>query len=109
MWFTITPPKAIILAGTLSFQGIDNASHYWLTPDQPRYYENYTGTGNALKLTHPRVLQMVHGFARYWVEHCHVDGFRFDLATALGRGPNGFDPASGFFGGGARRTLFWHA
>jgi len=85
------------LGPTLSFKGIDNASYYWLTPDQPRYYENFTGTGNALRLTHPRVLQMVMDSLRYWVEHCHVDGFRFDLATTLGRGPNGFDPASGFF------------
>ena len=79
------------LGPTLCFRGIDNASYYWLTPDQPRYYENFTGSGNALKLTHPRVLQMVMDSLRYWVEACHVDGFRFDLATTLGRGPGGFD------------------
>ncbi len=50
-------------------------------PDKPRYYENFTGTGNALKLAHPRVLQMVMDSLRYWVEVFHVDGFRFDLAT----------------------------
>ena len=49
-------------------------------PDTPRFYENYTGTGNALKLAHPRVLQMVMDSLRYWVEVFHVDGFRFDLA-----------------------------
>ncbi len=85
------------LGPTLSFKGIDNASYYWLKPDQPRYYDDFTGTGNSLNLTHPRVLQMVMDSLRYWVEHCHVDGFRFDLATTLGRGPNGFDPHSGFF------------
>ena len=81
---------------TLSFRGIDNVSYYWLTPDDGRYYENFTGTGNALNLTHPRVLQMVMDSLRYWVEECHVDGFRFDLATTLARGPNGFDPHAGF-------------
>jgi glycogen operon protein len=85
------------LGPTLSFRGIDNASYYWLKPDQPRHYENFTGTGNALNLTHPRVLQMVMDSLRYWVEQGHVDGFRFDLATTLGRGPNGFDPHVGFF------------
>jgi isoamylase len=85
------------LGPTLSFKGIDNACYYWLKADEPRYYENYTGTGNALDLTHPRVLQMVMDSLRYWVESCHVDGFRFDLATTLGRGPDGFDARSPFF------------
>ncbi len=85
------------LGPTLSFKGIDNASYYWLVPGQPRYYENFTGCGNALNLTHPRVLQMVMDSLRYWVEACHVDGFRFDLATTLGRGANGFDLRSPFF------------
>ena len=66
-------------------------------PDQPRYYDDFTGCGNALNLTHPRVLQMVMDSLRYWVEICHVDGFRFDLATTLGRGPNGFDRGAAFF------------
>ncbi|WP_439815443.1 glycogen debranching protein GlgX [Zavarzinia sp. CC-PAN008] len=82
---------------TLSFKGIDNASYYWLTPDNPRYYENYTGCGNALNLSHPRVLQMVMDSLRYWAETCHVDGFRFDLATTLARGPNGFEQNHPFF------------
>jgi glycogen operon protein len=85
------------LGPTLSFRGIDNASYYWLRKDEPRYYENFNGTGNALNLRHPRVLQMVMDSLRYWVEVGHVDGFRFDLATALGRGPNGFDPGHPFF------------
>jgi isoamylase len=84
------------LGPTLCYRGIDNASYYWLTPDQPRYYENFTGTGNALKLAHPRVLQMVMDSLRLWVEAFHVDGFRFDLATTLGRNP-GFDSNAPFF------------
>ncbi|MFL9824505.1 glycogen debranching protein GlgX [Rhodoplanes sp. SY1] len=85
------------LGPTLSFRGIDNASYYWLRSNAPRYYEDFTGCGNSLNLTHPRVLQMVMDSLRYWVEQCHVDGFRFDLATTLGREPHGFDPTSGFF------------
>jgi glycogen operon protein len=85
------------LGPTLSFRGIDNTSYYWLLPDQPRYYDNFTGTGNALNLTHPRVLQLVMDSLRYWVEACHVDGFRFDLATTLARTPTGFDRNAPFF------------
>ena len=85
------------LGPTLSFRGIDNTSYYWLLPDEPRYYDDFTGCGNSLNLTHPRVLQMVMDSLRYWVEVCHVDGFRFDLATTLGRGPNGFDRGAAFF------------
>jgi isoamylase len=86
------------LGPTLSFRGIDNASYYWLKPDSPRHYDDFTGTGNALNLTHPRVLQMVMDSLRYWVSTCHVDGFRFDLASTLARGSNGFDARSAFFG-----------
>jgi glycogen operon protein len=85
------------LGPTLSFRGIDNSSYYWLLPNQPRYYDDFTGCGNALNLTHPRVLQLVMDSLRYWVEVCHVDGFRFDLASTLARGPNGFDRGSAFF------------
>ncbi len=85
------------LGPTLSFRGIDNASYYRLQSDNPRYYVNDTGCGNTLDLTHPRVLQMVMDSLRYWVEVMHVDGFRFDLATVLGRESEGFDPYSGFF------------
>ena len=85
------------LGPTLSFRGIDNTSYYWLSKEQPRYYENFSGTGNALNLTHPRVLQLVMDSLRYWVEIGQVDGFRFDLATTLGRGQHGFDPAAALF------------
>jgi len=81
---------------TLSFRGIDNASYYRLMPDEPRYYINDTGTGNTLNLSHPRVLQMVTDSLRYWVTEMNVDGFRFDLATILGREPHGFDEGGGF-------------
>ena len=84
------------LGPTLSYRGIDNASYYWLTPDDARYYENYTGTGNALKIAHPRVLQMVMDSLRRWVEIYHVDGFRFDLASTLGRLPE-FNREAPFF------------
>jgi len=69
---------------TLSFRGIDNASYYRLT-DDPRYYTDYTGCGNTLRLQHPRVIQLVTDSLRYWVEEMHVDGFRFDLAPAIVR------------------------
>jgi len=85
------------LGPTPSFRGIDNSSYYWLLPGQPRYCDDFTGCGNALNLTHSRVLQMVMDSLRYWVEICHVDGFRFDLASTLGRGPNGFDRGAAFF------------
>ncbi len=81
---------------TLSFRGIDNASYYRLLPDKRRLYINDTGTGNTLNLSHPRVLQMVTDSLRYWVTEMHVDGFRFDLATILGREPDGFDEGGGF-------------
>ncbi|HEY6834176.1 MAG TPA: alpha-amylase family glycosyl hydrolase, partial [Pseudolabrys sp.] len=81
---------------TLCYRGIDNASYYWLLPDEPRYYDDFTGTGNSLKLAHPRVLQMVMDSLRLWVEAFHVDGFRFDLASTLGRGP-AFDRNAPFF------------
>ncbi|MGJ5047933.1 glycogen debranching protein GlgX [Bradyrhizobium oligotrophicum] len=84
------------LGPTLCYRGIDNASYYWLKPDNPRYYDDFTGCGSSVNLTHPRVLQMVMDSLRYWVEVCHVDGFRFDLATTLAREKHGFDRRSGF-------------
>ena len=81
---------------TLSFRGLDNASYYRLAGGG-RSYVNDTGTGNTLNLTHPMVLRMVMDNLRYWVEVGHVDGFRFDLATVLGREAQGFDPNGGFF------------
>ena len=85
------------LGPTLSFKGIDNLAYYRTLPDQSRYYINDTGTGNTVNTSHPRVLQLVTDSLRYWVEQMHVDGFRFDLGTILGREPAGFDPRSGFF------------
>jgi glycogen operon protein len=85
------------LGPTLSFRGIDNASYYWLLPDKPRFYDDFTGCGNSLNLSNPRVLQMVMDSLRYWVQCYHIDGFRFDLASTLGRGPHGFDGRSAFF------------
>lgn len=85
------------LGPTLSFKGIDNFSYYRTMPDQPRYYINDTGTGNTVNTSHPRVLQLVTDSLRYWAEDMHIDGFRFDLGTILGREPEGFDQRSGFF------------
>lgn len=85
------------LGPTLSFRGLDNLSYYKLQPDSPRYYQNFTGTGNTLNLEHPMVLRMVTDSLRYWVEVMGVDGFRFDLASVLGRTDHGFDRNSGFF------------
>jgi isoamylase len=81
---------------TLSFKGIDNASYYRLITDNKRYYINETGTGNTLQINHPRVMQMVNDSLRYWATEMRVDGFRFDLATILGREPYGFDEGGGF-------------
>jgi len=73
------------LGPTLSFRGIDNPAYYRLLPDNPRYYMDYTGTGNSLNMRHPRVLQLIMDSLRYWVQEMHVDGFRFDLAATLAR------------------------
>ncbi len=85
------------LGPTFSFKGIDNATYYRLLPDQKRYYIDDTGVGNTLNVTHPRVMQMVLDSLQYWVREMHVDGFRFDLAATLGRGPGGFDPGNSIF------------
>ena len=81
---------------TLSMRGIDNASYYRLMPDDKRYYINDSGTGNTLDLSHPCVLQMVTDSLRYWAHEMHVDGFRFDLATILGRYHDGFNERHSF-------------
>ena len=81
---------------TLSFRGLDNHSYYRLTHGG-RHYANDAGTGNTFDLTQPAVLRMVMDSLRYWVEQVHIDGFRFDLASVLGREPHGFDPSGGFF------------
>ncbi len=82
---------------TICFRGIDNATYYRLRTDGSGRCEDYTGTGNSLDLTHSRVLQMVMDSLRYWILEMHVDGFRFDLATTLARGPRGEFAASPFF------------
>ncbi|MEZ5538081.1 MAG: glycogen debranching protein GlgX [Thiolinea sp.] len=82
---------------TLCYRGLDNASYYRLVQDQPRYYINDTGCGNTLNMAHPYVLRMVMDSLRFWVQCMGIDGFRFDLATVLGREHHGFDPWGGFF------------
>jgi glycogen debranching enzyme GlgX len=81
---------------TLSFRGIDNALYYHLRADNPALYENWTGCGNCLNLSEPRVLQLVMDSLRYWVEEMHVDGFRFDLAPILARHAHGFSASAAF-------------
>lgn len=71
------------LGPTLSFRGIDNAAYYRLSGIDRRLYVDFTGCGNTLNMQHPRVLQMLMDSLRYWVQEMHVDGFRFDLASAL--------------------------
>ncbi len=88
------------LGPTLSMKGTDNSSYYMLAgaPDQPgRYYMNYTGCGNCLNLSSPPALRLVMDSLRYWVEAMHVDGFRFDLASVLGRERDGYRASASFF------------
>ncbi|MDX6285340.1 MAG: isoamylase [Frankiales bacterium] len=82
---------------TLSFRGIDNAAYYKLVDDEPQYYMDYTGTGNSFNVRHPHVLQLIMDSLRYWVLEMHVDGFRFDLASALAREFYDVDRLSAFF------------
>ena len=82
---------------TLSFRGIDNAAYYRLVPDDLRHYMDFTGTGNTLNMMHPRVLQLIMDSLRYWITEMHVDGFRFDLASALARELYEVDQLSSFF------------
>lgn len=81
----------------LSFRGIDNALYYHLDPSDPSRYQNWSGCGNCLNLSQPRVLQLVMDSLRYWVQDMHVDGFRFDLAPILGRDQHGFSSTAAFF------------
>jgi glycogen operon protein len=85
------------LGPTLCFRGIDNAAYYRLLADNKRYYVDYTGTGNTLDMTHPRVLQLIMDSLRYWIQEMHVDGFRFDLASALARELHEVDRLGAFF------------
>jgi glycogen operon protein len=84
------------LGPTLSFRGVDNASYYKLAPDR-RYYMDFTGCGNGFNMQHPRVLQLIMDSLRYWVTEMHVDGFRFDLASALARELFEVDKLGSFF------------
>ncbi|WP_163778160.1 glycogen debranching protein GlgX [Myxococcus vastator] len=85
------------LGPTLSFKGVDNAAYYRLTEKDPRYYLDFTGCGNSWNATHPYALKLIADSLRYWVEELHVDGFRFDLATTLGRDRHGYDTRAAFF------------
>ena len=83
------------LGPTLAFRGLDNAAYYRLTDDR-RYYTDFTGCGNTLNMTHPRTLQLIMDSLRYWIQEMHVDGFRFDLASALARELNEVDRLGSF-------------
>jgi glycogen operon protein len=85
------------LGPMLSFRGADNAAYYRLSPEDPRIYVDFTGTGNSLNPVHPSVLRLIMDSLRYWVSECHVDGFRFDLAAALARELYDVDRLSAFF------------
>ena len=82
---------------TLCFRGLDNAAYYRLMPDDSRYYLDFTGTGNSLNVVHPQVLKLIMDSLRYWVLEMHIDGFRFDLASALARELYDVDRLSAFF------------
>jgi glycogen operon protein len=79
---------------TLSFRGLDNPTYYRLVANHPDQYENFSGTGNTFNTQHPAVVRLVMDSLRYWVQEMHVDGFRFDLATSLGRDEGEFEPWS---------------
>ncbi len=85
------------LGPTLCFRGIDDIAYYRLHPDNPRFYLDFTGTGNTFNLLHPRSLQLVMDSLRYWVLDMHVDGFRFDLASTLARDDEGVNKLHAFF------------
>ena len=85
------------LGPMLSYKGIDNLSYYRTVPGSPRFYMDYTGTGNSLNPVHPSVLRLIMDSLRYFVIECHVDGFRFDLASALAREFHAVDRLSAFF------------
>jgi glycogen operon protein len=85
------------LGPMLSMKGIDNAAYYRLVPEDPRFYYDTTGTGNSLNVGHPHTLQLIMDSLRYWVIEMHVDGFRFDLASALARQFHEVDRLSAFF------------
>jgi glycogen operon protein len=85
------------LGPTYSFRGIDNRAYYRLEPGRASRYQDFTGCGNTLNMQTPSVIRMVMDSLRYWVQHMHVDGFRFDLASALAREVFAVDPLAAFF------------
>jgi isoamylase len=85
------------LGPTLCFRGVDNVAYYRLLTTDPRFYLDFTGTGNSLNVLHPRSIQLMLDSLRYWVTEMHVDGFRFDLATTLARSEIGYDKFHAFF------------
>ncbi|HEU0108809.1 MAG TPA: glycogen debranching protein GlgX [Vicinamibacteria bacterium] len=85
------------LGPTICFRGIDNTAYYRLEPDNPRYYRDYTGTGNTINVRTPRTLQLIMDSLRYWITQMGVDGFRFDLASSLARELHEVDRLGSFF------------
>ena len=85
------------LGPTLAFKGVDNAAYYRLVPGDEKHYMDFTGTGNSLNPVNPSVLRLIMDSLRYFVTECHVDGFRFDLASALARELYDVDRLSAFF------------
>ncbi len=85
------------LGPTLSFRGLGNPTYYSLMPDNPRFYRDFTGTGNSLNVCSSQTLKLLADSLRYWVQEMHVDGFRFDLAITLGREPSAYDTGAAFF------------
>jgi isoamylase len=85
------------LGPTINFRGIDNAAYYRLADEDPRFYKDFTGTGNSLNARHPHILQLIMDSLRYWVLEMHVDGFRFDLAATLARELHDVNRLSAFF------------
>jgi isoamylase len=85
------------LGPTLSFRGLSNPTYYKLMPDNPRYYRDFTGTGNSVNVCSSQTLKLIADSLRYWVQEMHVDGFRFDLAITLAREPDAYDPGAAFF------------
>src|SRR3954453_22191064 len=85
------------LGPMLSFKGVDNGSYYRLVPDHPRYYMDFPGTGNSVNPVPPPGPRLIMDSLRYWGMDCHVDGFRFDLASALAREFYDVDRLSAFF------------
>ena len=85
------------LGPMLSLKGIDNKSYYRAVANDPRYYMDFTGTGNSLEMRHPQTIKLIMDSLRYWLTEMHVDGFRFDLAAALARELHDVDRLSAFF------------